>query len=144
MRALGATRESEVSFIRIGARFKLGLAAAGLLALAACGGDNNPMASASPSPSTAPGNAAPDVTITINGMSGSNSYTPNPGAVKVGQTVAWKNNDSTAHTATGASFDTGSIAPGATSKTITFSAAGTVDYHCSFHPSMVGSLTVSQ
>jgi plastocyanin len=122
----------------------MSVVAAGLVALAACGGNNNPMASPTPTPSTAPGNAAPDVTITINGMSGSNSYSPNPGAVKVGQTVAWKNGDSIAHTATGASFDTGSISPGATSRTITFSAAGTVDYHCAFHPSMTGTLTVSQ
>jgi len=133
-----------VSFLKIGNRLKLGLAAAGLMALAACGGNDTPTASSSPSPSTAPGNAAPDVTITINGMSGSNSYTPNPAAVKVGQTVAWKNGDTIAHTATSASFDTGSIAPGATSKTVTFSAAGNVDYHCSFHSSMVGTLTVSQ
>jgi plastocyanin len=131
-----------VSFLKIGSRLKLGLAAAGLVSLAACGGSNTPTASSSPSPSTAPGNPAADVTITINGMSGSNSYSPSPGAVKVGQTVAWKNNDSIAHTATGASFDTGSISPGATSRTITFSAAGNVDYHCSFHPSMVGTLTV--
>jgi plastocyanin len=120
----------------------MSVVAAGLMALAACGGGSNPMASPNPTPT--PGGAAPDVTITINGMQGSNSYAPSPGTVRVGQTVAWKNNDSTAHTATSASFDTGSIAPGATSRTITFSAAGTVDYHCSFHPTMVGSLTVSQ
>jgi plastocyanin len=120
----------------------MSVVAAGLMALAACGGDSNPMASPTPTPT--PAGAAPDVTITINGMSGSNSYSPNPGSVRVGQTVAWKNNDSTAHTATGSSFDTGSIAPGATSRTITFAAAGTVDYHCTFHPSMVGTLTVAQ
>ena len=133
-----------MSLEEIGSRLRLGVVAAGLMALAACGGDNNnPTASGTPTPTPTPA-AAPDVTITINGMQGSNSYAPNPGAVRVGQTVAWKNNDTTAHTATGASFDTGSIAPGATSRTITFSAAGTVDYHCTFHPSMVGSLTVSQ
>jgi plastocyanin len=120
----------------------MSVVAAGLVALAACGGSSTPTASNSPSPSTAPGNPAADVVITINGMSGASSYSPNPAAVKVGQTVAWKNGDSIAHTATGASFDTGSIGPGATSKTITFSAAGNVDYHCSFHPSMVGTLSV--
>ncbi len=132
-----------MSLQEIGSRLRLGVVAAGLMALAACGGDNTPTASPTPTPTPTPA-AAPDVTITINGMQGSNSYAPNPGAVRVGQTVAWKNNDTTAHTATGTSFDTGSIAPGATSRTITFSAAGTVDYHCTFHPSMVGSLTVSQ
>ena len=131
-----------MSFQRIGSRLRTSAVAVGLTALAACGGSGygNP----SPMPTPTSGGAAPDVTITINGMSGSNSYSPSPGSVRVGQTVAWKNNDSTSHTATGSSFDTGSIAPGATSRTITFAAAGTVDYHCSFHPSMVGSLTVAQ
>jgi len=75
-------------------------------------------------------------------MLGSGSYSPNPATVKVGQKVAWKNADSTAHTATGAGFDTGAINPGQTSQAITFSTAGSFDYHCSFHPSMVGTLMV--
>jgi plastocyanin len=116
---------------------------AGLSAFVACGGSGY---SSSPSPTTTPtpSGAAADVTITINGMLGNQSYNANPAQVKVGQTVAWRNADSTAHTATGSGFDTGSIAPGQTSKTITFTTAGNVDYHCSFHPSMVGTVAVTQ
>jgi plastocyanin len=118
--------------------------------LVGCGGggsnNSNPMA---PTPTTTGGGGggvAADVTITINGMDGAQSFSPSPGSVKVGQTVAWRNSDSLAHTATadGGAFNTGTIAPGATSSPIMMSAAGSFAYHCSFHPSMVGSLTVTQ
>jgi plastocyanin len=62
--------------------------------------------------------------------------------VKAGQSVVWRNADSIAHTATGSGFDTGAIGAGQTSAPITFSTAGNVDYRCSFHPSMVGTLNV--
>jgi plastocyanin len=120
---------------------------AGVLVAIACGGGAGggygmgPSAMPTPSP-TASGGA--NVTITINSMSGAQSFSPDPGAVKVGQKVAWRNADGMAHTATGSGFDTGSIPPGATSAPITFSAAGNVAYHCSIHPSMVGTLSVTQ
>ena len=114
---------------------------AGVVAAAACGSSySSPTTSPNPTPSATPGSA--DVTITIMGMAGAQSYNPNPATVKVGQKVAWKNADSIAHTATGAGFDTGAIGAGQTSAPITFSTAGSIDYHCSFHPSMVGTLTV--
>jgi plastocyanin len=86
----------------------------------------------------------PDVTITIAGMNGSQSFSPNPVTVRVGQTVAWRNADSLTHTATadGSAFNTGSVAPGATSAPITMTAAGTFGYHCSLHSTMVGTLVV--
>ncbi len=135
---------------------KLGLKVLGLVAglaiAAACGGgssgsgsgggSNGGLYGSTPTQPSTGGTA--DVTLRITGMNGSNSYAPNPGTVKAGQTVAWQNSDSISHTATGAGFDTGAIAPGATSAPITFNTAGTFSYHCSFHPSMVGSLSVSQ
>lgn len=123
---------------------------AGVLVAVACGGAAGGGAggygmgpSAVPTPPSTVGGAA-DVTITINSMSEAQSFSPNPGAVKVGQKVAWRNADSMAHTATGSGFDTGSIPPGATSAPISFNAAGSVAYHCSIHPSMVGTLNVTQ
>lgn len=64
-----------------------------------------------------------------------------------GATVTWKNDDSVTHTATADNtslfqFDTGSIAPGATSGGITFTQSGTFPYHCTFHTGMHGSITV--
>lgn len=63
--------------------------------------------------------------------------------IEVGDTVTWNNTSGVAHTATAddASFDTGSIADGA-SGSVTFAAAGTFPYHCAIHASMVGSIVV--
>ena len=86
------------------------------------------------------------LTIEINGMLGGNSYSPNPANVQVGQQVRWHNGDSTVHTATqnGGGFDTGLISAGATSAPITITTAGALNYHCTVHPSMVGTLNVTQ
>ncbi len=110
----------------------------------ACGSGGASGSISGSTPTQATGVAAADVTIRIGGMNGSNSFSPNPGTLKAGQTVAWQNADSVTHTATGSGFDTGNIGPGATSRPITFTTAGSFDYHCSIHPSMVGSLSVTQ
>ena len=119
---------------------------AGITAAVACGGSGY---SSSPNPVPTPtpsggGSGSADVTITINGMLGASSFSPNPAAVKVGQTVAWHNADAIAHNPTGTGFNTGAIGGGATSAPITFSTAGTIDYHCGIHPTMVGTLNVTQ
>jgi plastocyanin len=114
-----------------------------VVAMGACGSSRTTY-SPSPMPTPTPVLVAADVTITINGMLGTGSYSPNPGAVRVGQKVAWRNADSISHTATGSGFDTGAIAPGQTSAPVTFAAAGSIDYHCSIHPTMVGTLSVTQ
>jgi plastocyanin len=116
--------------------------AAGLAAAVACSGGgygSNPTPTVTPTP----GSGSADVTITINGMLGNASFSSNPAVVKVGQTVAWRNADSVSHTATGSGFDTGTVAPGQTSRAISFTTAGNLDYHCSIHPSMVGALSVT-
>jgi plastocyanin len=86
-----------------------------------------------------------DVTITIVGINGNMSFSPNPAAAKVGQKVAWRNNGGTTHTATadGGAFNTGGIADGGTSALITMGTAGAFGYHCSIHPSMVATLNVN-
>jgi plastocyanin len=113
------------------------------LLLIGCGGSssNTPV---SPTPGGG-GGASADVTITITGMNGGQSFSPNPATARVGQTVAWKNADSVTHTATanGGAFNTGNIAAGATSSPVMMSTAGSFDYHCALHPSMVGTLTVT-
>jgi plastocyanin len=85
------------------------------------------------------------VTIAISGMLGANSYSPSPVTVQVGQQVRWRNDDSTAHTATrsgAGGFDTGVINPGQTSAPITITTAGTINYVCTLHPGMTGVLNV--
>jgi plastocyanin len=120
----------------LASRFTLGfaaLAAVAALGTVGCG-------SSSPSAPT----VSADVTITMVADRGNQSYSPNPTTMRVGQTVAWKNGDSTAHTATqdASRFDSGTISAGATSAPLTMSAAGTFTYHCTIHPGMVGSLVV--
>jgi plastocyanin len=62
-----------------------------------------------------------------------------------GSSVAWHNNDGTTHriVANDGSFDTGNIAPGATSSAVRPAAAG-ANYHCSIHPSMTGAIGSQQ
>jgi len=96
------------------------------------------------SSSSSPSTTSADVTIQMVGDRTTQSYSPNPATMRVGQTVAWHNADSTAHTSTkdGGGFDTGNVNAGATSSPITMSAAGTFTYHCTLHPGMVGTITV--
>jgi plastocyanin len=110
-----------------------GIACLLALGAAACG-------SSSPSAPT----VAADVTISMVGDRGNQSYAPNPTTMRVGQTVAWKNNDSTAHDATqdASRFQTGTVNAGGTSAPLTMSTAGTFAYHCTLHPGMVGTLVV--
>ena len=63
---------------------------------------------------------------------------------KVGQTVTFTNNDSAPHTATldDGSCTTPKINPGS-SDGLLFTTAGTYPFHCSVHPKMKGTITVS-
>lgn len=105
------------------------------------GGDGTPT---SPTPSGG-GGAAAAVTVNIVATSGSQAFTPNPAALAGAGTVAWRNNDGLVHriVANDGTFDTGDIAPGATSRAIQSPAAGT-NYHCSLHPAMIGAISPSQ
>jgi plastocyanin len=103
--------------------------------LAACGGYGD---DAAPAAAQAPAAAATKVSVQDNSFS--------PAAVKVakGDTVTFTNDGAIAHTVTatsGAKFDSGSLAPGATFK-FTAVKAGTVSYVCTFHPGMQGTIEV--
>jgi plastocyanin len=106
-----------------------------MIATAGCGGSSSP---SSPTPISA------DVTVSIAGNLGVQSFAPNPIAMRVGQTISWRNNDAITHDATrdGGGFSTGNIAGGATSSPIMMSTAGTITYHCSIHPGMIGTINV--
>jgi|SRR5580704_10775033 plastocyanin len=102
------------------------------------------LGSACGSSSTSPTTSAADVTISMVGNLGSNSFAPNPTTMKVGQSVAWMNNDTIAHDATqdAGRFTTGTLNAGATSSPVPMATAGTFTYHCTIHPGMVGTITV--
>jgi plastocyanin len=100
--------------------------------------------SSSSSPSTPTTNTSADVTITIQGNRGNQSFSPEPATMRVGQTVAWRNADSITHNATQDAnrFATSNLSAGATSPPLAMTTAGTFTYHCTIHPGMVGTLTV--
>lgn len=87
---------------------------------------------------------AADVTINIVGDAGASSFSPNPDSVLVGQTVSWHNNDTLTHhiVADNASFDAGVVVAGATTTPKQMNTTGSFPYHCSIHPTMVGTLVV--
>lgn len=74
------------------------------------------------------------------------AYSPGSVSVSVNSVVKWSNLDSSTHTVTsttapsGGSFDV-QVNPGS-SVCLSFTAAGTYNYHCSIHPSMTGSVAV--
>src|SRR6476646_3019401 len=71
------------------------------------------------------------------------AFSPQSVTVGVGDSVTWTNADAQGHTATAddASFDTGTISNGS-SKSVTFSTAGTFAYHCKIHPQMTATVVV--
>ncbi len=76
-----------------------------------------------------------------------NSWTYAPGnmAVHVGGKITWTNAGQAAHTVTadeGSAFDSGALEAKA-QFTWTFTKAGTFPYHCTFHPWMKGTITVT-
>jgi plastocyanin len=75
---------------------------------------------------------------------GSNSFSPNPVEVKVGETVTWINDDPGRHTVTSKDgvFDSGMMGKGQSFSYI-FDKAGRYSYFCSPHPGMVGTVVVT-
>ena len=119
-----------------------------LLAPRCGGGGSSPSTPANPTTTTTtvpPATGTADLVISILGDQGGMSFSLANATLRVGQTVAWRNNDTDLHTATqdGGRFNTGNITRGATSAPIAMAAAGAFPYHCSLHPGMVGSLTVN-
>jgi plastocyanin len=112
------------------------------------------VAQASPSPSTAPsaaasapaGPVAAKVEVAAGDPSIGGQFKPTSSSVKVGEAVEWDFTDTTAqHTATsddGTTFDSPALGAGE-KYTYTFTKAGKFAYHCSIHPQMVASITVS-
>ena len=83
--------------------------------------------------------------VKIVANAGSNSFSPNPVEVKVGETVTWINDDSGRHTVTSKDgvFDSGMMGKGQ-SFSYTFDTAGEYPYYCEPHPNMVGTVVVTE
>jgi plastocyanin len=99
--------------------------------LAACGDDA----------STA-GRGCRTVTVDI----GAFVFDPTPVPVHPCDRVVWKNTHDQAHTSNGNGdqrWSTGNVAPGKTSRAVTFAKAGTFTYVCALHPFMHGQVDVT-
>jgi len=110
-------------------------------AVYACGG------STTPSPTSPTGTVAPPAGATIIDVvreNGAQSFSPNPATVPPGQMVVWHNVDTVTHRVVlnDGTLDTGNLAPGAFSTPMILRAVGA--YHCSIHPSMVGTIVSGQ
>ena len=136
-----------------------GLAA---LALSRCGSSSSPTAPTSGTPTPTPVATPTPLTTPTPVATPTPVSTPTPSlaaqvtisnlafdsmTVLVGTSVTWINTDTVAHTATadpssGFQFNTGNIAPGATSQPIAFTKAGTFLYHCNIHTTMHGTIAV--
>jgi plastocyanin len=119
----------------------IGMLLATFVAVTACGtnGANGPG-----SIPTAPTVPPRQVTVDVAEINGPYSFYPSPIMVQSDQTVVWRNFDTVTHHVVfdKGSIDTGTLAPGTLSQPMTIG-EGTWSYHCSIHPTMVGSVTIT-
>jgi plastocyanin len=86
---------------------------------------------------------AKETTVAVKSL----SFSPKKVEVEAGESVVWKSEARTKHSATsdddGKTFDTGDIEPGKSSKAIKFEKAGEFKYHCKVHgKTMSGTVVV--
>lgn len=150
--------------MRICSRFLAHVPTLGLIALlasalvvAGCGGTPSatnaaPTATTAPPPTNTvpaatntPAPTGPQAAIAVSG-SGTYAFSPATMTIKVGTTVTWTNNTIAPHTVTSDSGDpasfNGSLSSGGTFS-FTFTTAGTYHYHCTIHPYMKATITVT-
>lgn len=120
------------------------LAVVGALALASCGGGGGGGTSTPTSPTTSappPTSAPATVMVMIVGSSGNTAFSPNPVKANAGDSVVFRNNDRTLHRIViDGGPDLQDVAAGATSRAFTLSNANAINFHCTLHSSMVGSI----
>lgn len=122
------------------------LALGGVLVVAGCGGSSSKSSSNTTSSSQAatpaPAAAGGALAVKMQNI----QFSPKSITAKVGQTVKWSNDDSVDHNVTatsGATFKSSTIGAGGT-YSFKPTKAGTIQYSCTIHPGMVGTLVVTQ
>ena len=122
-------------------RLAAAILAVPLLGLFGCGGYDSPSPNAPDGLASAPDGA---VVINVRAENGAQSFSPNPATIPAGQMLTWHNVDTTVHRVVldNGRLDTGNINPGRFSAAMALPSAG--GYHCSIHPSMVGTLIAGQ
>ncbi len=118
------------------------------LAGAGCsGGSTGTFVSGSAPSAPTTGGVTIDI-LSSNGLAnlGAASFSPNPASVGQGMTIVWHNGDSITHhiVLDNGGIDTGALTPGASSSAMTLSStSANATYHCTIHPSMVGSISMA-
>ena len=107
-----------------------------------CAGGGGTSGSSPTAPAAPSSPASQTVTVAIVGSIGNQAYRPNPVAASSGDTVMFRNNDAVLHhiVLDDGSADLGDVAPGAVSRGVTVRNANATRFHCTLHPSMVGSI----
>jgi plastocyanin len=113
------------------------------LVAAACSSTSSPAPSSAAASAVASTSAAAGGTtaVSIKGF----AFDPTTIQAKVGDSITWTNQDSVPHTVTldDKSVDSGNINGSGGTFSHAFSQAGTFTYHCSIHPTMKATVTVS-
>jgi plastocyanin len=121
------------------------VAAGAALVLVGCGSSGDTGGGQSCTPKGTGSGTAAQVVKVVNNPSGTGKYDPQTVSVKTGDTVEWDFQDSAfSHSITSddnTTFDSCLQTAGAKFQ-VTFSAAGSVPYHCSIHADMTGTVKV--
>lgn len=117
------------------------LASAALAAFATgCGGDDDEPAGGGSAPAATEESAGGGVTVEMKDI----AFAPKDVTVESGQKITWKNADSVEHNVVareGADFESETLGEGG-SYSFTAKKAGAIEYVCTLHPGMDGTVTV--
>jgi plastocyanin len=117
-----------------------------LIALAGCGSSSKSSSSTS-SPSSTPASTPASTGSTVQISMKNIQFNPATAHAKVGQTVVWTNDDGAIpHNVTyvsGPTFTSSSTFNGGGTFKVKLTKAGTIQYRCTIHPTMTGTLVVS-
>lgn len=110
-------------------------------------GYSAPQSASQPTPTTTTESSSPSAATSATAVSIKNfAFNPATVTVKKGTTVTWTNEDSASHTVTsdsGSVLQRESLSSGK-SFSFTFNIVGNFPYHCSIHPNMQGTITVTE
>jgi plastocyanin len=129
-----------VLLIAVAALVAAGCGSSNSSSASSSGGSSSSSSTRSTSTSSSSGGGGKTVTIDMHNI----QFAPKSQTVKVGQKVVWANKDTVAHNVTaksGASFKSKDFGKGATFS-FTPTKPGTINYVCTIHPGMDGTLTV--
>jgi plastocyanin len=106
--------------------------------------NQNPIKNSVPTTSKIPApKPTPVINTVVRNVTISNfAFVPAVITVRKGETIVWTNKDSTSHTVTGGDLLSNPLGQGET-YSFAYDKTGTFAYHCSIHPSMKGTVIVT-